>query len=98
MERDVGRHDLRCQRCLCGLGSASDRRRWRVSDGGSPSARDAGFAGNAFFKRLVIRSDGGDRRPQAALRPCLGWAAARGAAKDAFVIGETLRKDLGNGK
>jgi hypothetical protein len=74
VEPDVRRHDLQCPKDLCGLGSASNRGEWRASDGRSPSAQDAGLPGTALFRQRAARSDYGDRRPQAALRPCPWWA------------------------
>ena len=98
VERDVQRHELGCQKVLLGPGSASDRGPWQPSDARPLSAQDAGLQGTAIFRQRVVRSDGGDRRPQAALRPCPWWAAARGAAlarpspgTGAFATGDSRR-------
>jgi hypothetical protein len=80
VERDVQPHELGCQKVLSGSGSASDRGPWRPSDARPPSAQDAGLRGTAIFRPRVVRSDGGDRRPQSALRPCPCWTAGWGAA------------------
>jgi len=98
VERDVERHDLRCQKFLCGRGVESVRGRRRASDGGPPWAQDAGLPGMALLRQRVVRSDDGDRQPQAALRRCPYWAAGQGAAParpcpgtGAFAIGDSRR-------